>query len=271
MESTYRDILSSIYTTRRKKNRSYSLAAFSRDCGFESYHISDIIKGRYGLSLRSAEKVANRLRMPADIRCEFLDLVQMEVAKSPVDREIAKSQLKQLRYRSDKIISADEFQQVGEWYHFAICELARKPQEELDPQDLSERLEITVKQAKDAVETLCRLGILMKNRSRGYTVDYKVLKYQTNTTPNKIRTYHKDIISKALVAMEREPVDQRFFSTFNGLLTEAEYQSLTEDIAAFIRKRLSEVQNEDRKHSHLYSVGFQVCPLEVKRKELSRK
>ncbi len=78
----YRSTLKSKLADRRRRNPSYSLRAFARDLGMSASHLSEVIRRKGRLSLRSAELVVTNLELEPDDRLNFLWQVGRESIRS---------------------------------------------------------------------------------------------------------------------------------------------------------------------------------------------
>lgn len=266
MKRTYRGILKEIFEARTLKNPSYSISAFSRDAGYKSYHISDILRGKYNLSPKSALKIASNLKMNDSLCSEFLCLVEIEFAKDPIKKNLALKKLSQLKSFSKKTVLQNEFNLISEWYYFAIIELVRQNPINLDFKSISKKLDISINQAEIALNQLTNLGIINIKNNR-YSVDYELVKVNSSNAPSdSIRKYHKTMIKKGLEAIEDFEVSERSLSSFNLLLEEKEYENLRSELNEYVRKYIHKIQINKEKNAKLYALNFQLFPHEKKEK-----
>ena len=72
--ASYVDILAGELRARQARNARYSLRAFARDCGLAACHLSEILRGREGLSRPKAQAVATSLGFDSAKAALFRDL-----------------------------------------------------------------------------------------------------------------------------------------------------------------------------------------------------
>lgn len=257
---SYRKILKDIFESRKIQNPSYSIAAFSRDAGYNSYHISDVIKGRYNLSSKSAAKVAKNLKMPTELYAEFMHLVELEYSRSPIEKNIALEKLGKLRYSIDKNIDLSDFDALSEWYYFAIAELARHPNFIVDSKYISKKIGITDEQASLAIAKLKQYGILVKDKNGDYGVSYEILSVKSNAPSKSIRNFHKAMLKKSLDSIEDFSINERHLTSFNALLTQEEYNLLSNEISAYVQNFIYKIQKNPNRKSRLYAINIQLHP-----------
>lgn len=94
----FRDILKAELEKRQLRNPRYSLRSFARDLGLSAPRLSDVLRGRYGLSRGVAESLAEKLKLPEEEAAYFCDLVEASHGRSRHAKELA---LARLRDRAD--------------------------------------------------------------------------------------------------------------------------------------------------------------------------
>lgn len=261
MERSYRDLLKEVFEQRKKQDPSYTILKYSQDAGFVSYHMSDILRGRYGLSRPAALKLVENLKFSHLAKEEFLARVELETGKSPHEKALALEKLENINRLADHSVCIDDYSFTSEWYYLAIIELARREDFKNDPQWLSERLGLSLETAELALEKLLSTKILNLENDR-ITVNFELFGVKAKGPSELIRKIHRSMIGKSLEAMESVPVEQRTFSSFNVLLSEEEYNSFKEDVLAFVRKSILLRQKQQKSDSKLYSINLQIFPLE---------
>lgn len=261
MEMSYVDILRDIYKIRKKKNPAYSMSKFSRDAGFKSYHLSDVFAGRYGLSVRRATEVAEKLKMSDTVKKQFLRLVESNAAKSKEDKNISDFESSHFLFEADKKVSVEEFSLMSQWYFFALIELIRKLKTPASYEELAERLSISENECKSSIKKLIQLGYICELNGE-LMVNHAMISLNNDTPSEIIRNYHRIMIAKSLDSMQKDPVSERYFGSFNLNLSEQQYNDLHEELSAFIRKKITHYQKDVETEQRLYTLNFQLFPLE---------
>src|SRR5262245_45771235 len=90
----YPSYLRAVLAERRGTNRSYSLRAFARDLGVNASQLSNVLKGRKGLSLPAATKVARRLGLDERASQYLQIMVLAQQSRTPEVKEGFLSQLR---------------------------------------------------------------------------------------------------------------------------------------------------------------------------------
>ncbi len=260
MSKDYREFLKEIYVSRKIKNPRYSLVAFSRDAGFKSYHMSDILSGRYGLSPKRALHVAQNLKLKDVSKEEFLALVNLAYNKSPIDKKIAEEKLSSLKMGLEKTVTDKDCSFFKDWFYLAAFEVFRKNGKIVDAQTLSDVLGISLAEANQVIQTLSPFVSSFEVNG----VEVLSLQTQSAISSTVLRQFHRQMIEKSLISMEKDPMSERHFTSFNVYLNDEQYLNLTTEIRAFIRKKISQYQDTNSGDERLYAINMQVFPLEKK-------
>lgn len=262
---TYRDILQRIYSDRKQRNPQYSLSAYSRDAGFKSYHMSDILSSRYGLSTKRSVEVASALNLSGVLREKFLLLVAVEHARSPKDKEEAQKRLEDLEYDPDLFIKESGFKLINKWYDTAIIVLANEESVKIDKESVAKTLNISLDEAAESLSNLRAIGVLAEGGS-GRVNEHKLASVVSEGESEAIQFYHKQNLLKAVDSLNEVPVTERSFLSYTSVLTDCQYKNLAELVDDTVRKALLEMQDEKKKFKveeslKLYTFSSQLFPL----------
>ncbi len=262
---TYRDILENIYSKRKQRNPQYSLSAYSRDAGFKSYHMSDILSSRYGLSVKRSVLVAEALGISGLLREKFLLLVSVEHARSPKDRAEAHKRLKDLEYDPDLFIKEAGFKMINNWYDTAVIVLANEEGVAVGVSDIIKILNITEEEALNSLNNLKALGILSEGGEQRVN-EHKLASVVSKGESEAIQEYHRQNLFKAEEALKGVAVSERSFLSYTSVLTKEQYTKLAEAVDDTVRKELLAMQDEKRKFNKadilkLYTFSSQLFPL----------
>lgn len=85
----YKTFILAEFKRRVEKNSSYSQNAFARDLGISPSRLSEILRGKQGLSLRWAITIAENLHLSKEESEHFCNLVMSKHARSRMQREAA--------------------------------------------------------------------------------------------------------------------------------------------------------------------------------------
>ncbi len=193
-----RSILKNEFARIQKKNSSYSLRALSKRLDTSVSTLSRILSGQRGLSIELAERIAVRLALDPQLRMElFCSLPQDKLEEEDVQK---------LRYLK---LSADQYQALSEWHHFAILSLIETVGFESDTAFIAKRLGISAEAAEQAVDRLCRLNLIHKDSNDQWKRTTESIRTTDDVRSPALQRAHVQNISLATKAIEEVPVHLR--------------------------------------------------------------
>lgn len=257
----YREILKEQYALRLQRNPRYSLRAFARDLGLPPTRLSDILRGKHGLSGKLGREICARLGFSSSETEMFVLLVESRHARSKLDRETALRKLAERERAPDNLLADSQFKAVADWHHFAILELTRHSDFCSDNEWIGSRLDIPVAIAKAAVERLVSTGLLVWEEGRLKATGY-FFSTQTEVPSEAIKSYHEQILMKAVQAIHLQGIDQREFSAIN-LLMEPERLAEAKDVIRQFRHSFIERFGSVTRVGNLYCLSIQLFKLEA--------
>lgn len=244
--------------------------------GRKKSNLSRITKNLGYSSPSLLSMVLNGKRLPSDELCEVLirnwnlTLKEGEYFRLLVELERKRNQGQDTTEtvqrisrvtpnRSIKIFKDSEFSAIREWYFHVIQLLVESPGFREDPHWISKTLrrKITPRQAELAIEKLEQLGLLERDPiSKQLKVGSSFSETTHNIPSSAIRLHHKEMISRALEALEESPVAER---TFNSLAFHVEPERLPairQRILDFTREINSEFAGKQTNSIYQLNIQF---------------
>lgn len=233
--------------SRLKKNPRYSLRAFARFLEMAPSKLSEIINGKAGLSLKSAQKIAYKLNLSEDEKNTFCDSAELQFARKAIDREKARYRLtrKSASVKYQKV-SLDTFESIYEWYCFAILELVETTQFKNDSTWIAKQLGITNAESTSALERLKKAGLLVEENGSLKT-DFSMRTTTTNIPSEAIRKFHHQILQKAVKNLKAENIDNRDYSTALISIDKSQLKMVKNRILKFRKSLLRELSKSTPK------------------------
>lgn len=213
---------------RIQSNPRYSLRSFARHLKISPGSLSEILRGRRELSLRSVKAVAQAIGMNTPETLHLLRLAQN--AKSA--KAGAKMDSKISPGLDQRVLSEQVFRLVSEWYHFAILNLLECEGFEWDAIWIAGRLGISRLQAKLAMDLLLKLKLVEKKNGRYQGTNDHILA-SSDVPSSAIRAYHRQILEKAIHALEEQTPDEREVSGVGLALNIKHLAAIKREIVEF--------------------------------------
>jgi len=264
----YQRFLLSEFDLRRQRNPQYSLRAYARDLGLAAPKLSEILRGKCGLSETSAQKLIPKLGLTSDEAEVFIQMVIAKHARSPRQRLEAQTQLKQsstsLRFSE---LSLESFKIIADWYHFAILELTEVSGFRSEVNWIASRLGLDRTTTSEAIQRLVDFGLLKKNKDGQWYQTDAVLATPSGIPSSEIRKHHRQILTKADQALLKVPVTERDFSATTLAVAEEDLAEVQAEIKKF-RRALAAKLNKSKNKNRVYCLSVQFFPLDEKGNKL---
>jgi uncharacterized protein (TIGR02147 family) len=230
----YRSYLKSIFRGRSQTNPRYSLRAFARDLGISAGRLSLVLNNKQGLSVERARNIAEKLNLSGKSLEAFCLLVEQADSRSKTQRTAAQKKLDTVDLFQYKVLPDDAFRMVSDWYHYALHRLLQMKITPSDPKFLAKRLGISEEEVDAALERMKRLGLLEDVKGKLRAVVTRLT--TTNNVPSiAIRRYTKQLLNKALVAIDKQSVEERDISTITLAINDKNIDQFRELIKKFRR------------------------------------
>lgn len=256
-----REYLLAVHGYQKERNPSFSLRAWAKKLGYKSSsYLNEMVNGHKPISIDLAGRVALQLDLPFKER-KCLELLVLRETVQGQERVIFQELLDTVVPEQEtKDLSVDEFRLVADWYHFVLMEMAELKDFKEDHNILSQRLgeSVSPELVKVALERLIRLDLLKRDKN-GKLRRTKALFNVSSKIPNSaIRIHHRQMLEKAILALENQKVNERFFSGCTIAVDQDEVQKVEGIIEDFQKKLCALLQGKDRRFDSVYRVGIQV-------------
>jgi uncharacterized protein (TIGR02147 family) len=231
---------------RLRANPRYSQRAFARQLGLSAGELSEVLRGKRALGLKSALRVARALGLtPAETR-HLLALAQVERSQALAggrDGELlAPLSEQELHARQ---LTLDMFHIVSDWYCFGILTLAECDDFRTDPAWIARRLGLSRGEVRVALERLERVG-LIERKGRGFVAARDYVLSPDGIPSEAIRSYHKQILARAIDAVDAQPVPERSFRGVGFAFDPRQLDAVKKDIGEFLDALVKKYQRGRR-------------------------
>jgi len=259
----YRFFLRDYFVQQKKLRDIFSHRYFARRAGFASSSFcAHVIEGKRNLTDESLRKMMKGLGLSGRAATYFETLVKFNQARTVEERERFFGRLERLRKSTEFYkVNEKQFTYFEEWYYPVIRELAVYADWGGDFQKLGSlvRPAITPEKAKKAVSTLVELGFLKQTEHGSYEQTSEVVSVEK--LPSVLtRKTRRDLIRRAIEAMETLPLDQRQITGCTVAMSEEDYNEIVGQLEE-IRKRILETAMDSPSVDRVYQFNFQAFPL----------
>lgn len=237
---------------RREHNPAYSQRAFARDLGVAPGRMSEIMTGRYPISLELGERIARRLKLDDGQRQQFFRRIR---AQRNVTARRPKWSTSDADYAP---LSEDVYLAIADWYHYALLSLMDTAGFQSDEAWMARRLGLPLATVEQALARLDRLG-LAKNTRGTWRPTYARLTTSHDVPSEALRRSHRQVLSRAAAALDAVSVDQRDVTSSTLAGDPARVPHAKEMIRAF-RRQLARFL-EDGVRTEVFDLNVQLIPV----------
>lgn len=236
----------------RSKNPSFSIRALAKKLGLQPSATNEILKGERRISHKIAEKIADRLLLDPTERMNLLKDFPEKLPRKSKYKEGKATDLNQMK------LSTQQFELISDWSHYAILNLIETRNFKQRPEEIAERLGLTVKKVEECLETLLKLNLVQYEDG----ILRRTFK-QTNTTDDvlnvSLQKMHITDMETAKEKLSEVDVKLRDFTSY----TLAFDINLLPKVKELIRKFQDDVDElmADANPTEVYKMNTYIYPL----------
>jgi DNA-binding Lrp family transcriptional regulator len=227
------------FERRKNQNSRYSLRAFAKFLDIDPSYLSKLLKAKRPMSCAIENHCCNKLGW---------------ISTSSSDHSVKRLKDHYLN------LDLDTFRVISNLYHLAIFELIKLKNGQWTPASIAEELSISVVQAQDAVNKLEQLRIIRK-KGAGYARSEKGLTtLGIAYTSESLRTLQRDILTRAIAAMETVPIDQRDQTALTLAIPSSKIPKAKKLLTQF-RRRFCAIMQKEGTLDSVYQLSLSFYPL----------
>lgn len=224
----------------QSRSESYSQRALAKRLGLSSGALSEILAGKRKISAKLAKRLADRLELgPAERK-------RLGIGES-------------LPREPEFLLSADTFQLISDWWHFAILNLTLVEGFRSNTAWIAARLGLPFGKTKEAIERLIRLGLLKKDRNGRLTRTHKALRTSDHVRDLAVRKAHRSDLMLIERSLENVPIQLRDLSSVTFTLDPGMLPSLVAILRDFQDEFMERA--ESVKGKEVYRLAMHLFPL----------
>lgn len=261
----YREFLQDYYLFHKKRNPAYSYRLFARKAKLGSpNYLKLVVDGKRRITDRTLFQFARGLGLSKDEEKYFRELVMYQEVSDPDSKEVhLRSLLKyQEKQRTPVPLKSDKIKFLLDWHHGVVRELINLKDFNEDPKWIADRLgnKITESQAKESLELLIRLGILVRNQKGNLEQKEPLLTSSDEVPSHVLRSLHRTYLRKAINSIFSVAMEKRELSGLIVSVPHHRIKELKEEIKEF-RKKLNRKYGLDKQADDVYYAGLYLFPL----------
>lgn len=268
--TNYQEFLKDYYEEKKSTTPHFSYQYLADHCGFKSKtYIYKVIKGEKALTLKSALKIGTFMKLKKREMDYFESIVMFTNSRSVDEKDFYFRKLQNFSKNCESsLLRHYQFEYFKHWYNIVIREIAPMLDWKDDYSILAKAItpHISVKEAKNSVELLLKIGLLSKDDEGRYHQTSKAITTGSDVTSHVVNKFQRENLVLAAEAIDRFPRDKRDISTLTVSISENGAERIQKEIAQF-RKRLVGIVAEDCPVDRVYQINFQAFPLALPKED----
>jgi uncharacterized protein (TIGR02147 family) len=237
---------------RREAERAFSFAVMGRSLKLRSRSLLPMIaRGERFPSAELLDRLAAYMGLNADETRYAEALVGFHRSKSVPTRLKHAEVIRVLKPSNDEfVLEIDTLEMISRWHHVAVLELTELPTWREEPTWIASALgpSVTPAMAEESLALLQRLGRLLRDETGRLRKANDVVRTTKSVSGAVVRSFHKQMLTKAHAAIERQPMDERYFTGLSLPIPTAKLGEARRLIAefrdAFLRQMGAETPDE---------------------------
>ncbi|MCB9780988.1 MAG: TIGR02147 family protein [Alphaproteobacteria bacterium] len=261
----YRSFLRDWFEARKATNPRFSHRAFVRRVGQKSPSLlADVIARRRNLTPELTLAFAEAMKLDDEDQRFFVDLVALDQAAEPDERDAAFVRLSaSRRFREARRVEGASYRYLSCWYIPAVRELVRRPDFRRDPAWIAGLLvpEIALDQAVEALEVLDDLGMLAQRDDGRWVQAEGAIVTPREVAGMAVHNYHQGMLRLARQAITRHKAAERHYMAVTVCIPESLMPELKAELNAMTERILERCDGADGDPERVYQVHLHAFPL----------
>lgn len=257
--SDFRSVLKFEFERRNKKNKSYSMRAFSRDLGISPSRLSEIFSGKQGLSPLRARTIGEKLEFKNEKLDWFCNLVAAESSRS---RYLKNKAIEKLAPFQNGVLAQELTLNVSfepKWYHFAIRRLTQLSNFKSDPYWISEQLTLPLGITRKAIQEMLQIGMISKGTNDELTITENYTNHPSSNQKNS-DLFFKTMLKKAFDSRKQIQEKYRKHDIHFYSIDTKQIPEIKELIEEF-KAKLDHLTYQSEEHDALYATMISLFPV----------
>ncbi len=222
------------FSRRKSNNPAYSIRGYARYLDISHSTLRFLMDEKTEGSPKLVQKIGKKLGLTSQEVKYFIQLSRLKKARHPEKKNQIYQGARVINTRFNTL-SEKEFTDISQWYSYAVMELIKTKDAQLDPAWLANRLGILAEEAKGALSALQKLDIIGIQDGKKLIVKRDYLEFPDGQF-EAARTFHQTVTGKAKEATATQVKGTRSFSSAVVRFRKSDLPDVHEFIARFRRE-----------------------------------
>ena len=259
----YREYLQAWLTHRRQEEPGYTFDSFAMAAELSRSTLPNILSGSRSPKPDTLDAFARAMDLGPTERNYLGKLVELDKAPSISRRREVLQQLVDLSaFR--KTTFFEDLEEYGErWYHAVIRELAQRPSFRADPEWVARSLKpaISVQSAREALDTLFKLGLLEQSAEGTVEVPEIRVTSHTESQAPAVARFHREVVPFLVDQIDEVPAELRHLIGATFLLPDSLLPEAKHVLTLCAKQLLTMAEESADKQQRVYQLAIQLVPV----------
>ena len=261
----YRKFLDDYYSFQKTQQPNFSYRFFSMKAGTSSPSLyKQVVSGERNLSPKNVEKFCKGFKFGKKETLYFGNLVKFNQAKTSTEKQQYYNTISAMNVTfRESVLNSNQYEYFSNWYTPVIRELICLKNFKDNYSVIAQTLipPIQPSQAKDAIETLLKLKMILKLKNGSYEQSDQALIADPAVTYLALKNFMEAMLENAKVAMRSSSDISRNISSMTLGISFQDYETLVEEIKAF-KNRIKSIANNNVKNcDRVYQFNLELFPV----------
>lgn len=260
--TNYRLWLQTELNQRVADNPLFSANAFAKKLGVSQSYLSLVLNNQRSLTEKAALSIASKLKLNTNEVDYLTLLIKKEKTKDTLVKKYIDLEIKKFKRQNNvDEINLDKFRVISDWHYSALLELITIKNRSHTAKALAKRLAVNTETVVEALERLESLELIKKENNKYVRIDKGNLSTPSEIASLGLKSFHKQILNKAVKAVDEQNVADRVFSGLTMAINPEKLPEAKQMIENF-KQELSTLLEVDEK-SKVYQLSLQLFRLDI--------
>jgi uncharacterized protein (TIGR02147 family) len=259
----YRQYLRAIFEEKKRENPGFSHRSLTEKLSLQAPgHMLFIMQGKRRLTSSIALRLASYLKFSKKESRYLLSLIRYSDAKTPAEKQYAFEEMQQLRQHFSVPVAPGSYRFYEKWYYGAIRAVLDVERITDDYQGLAAMLRpaITATQAREAVELLLKIGMIMRDETGALRPANSSLTTGDVWQGAVIHNLQRTFIELSKEALDRFDKKERDISNLTVTVSEESFEIIKKKVAE-LRSQIMAMACAEQTPDKVLQVNIQLFPL----------
>jgi uncharacterized protein (TIGR02147 family) len=226
-------------------------------------YFNDVIKGRIPITSVTMERFVKLLGLNSNETKYFRALVGYNQTDRPEEKEFYFDQIVRLNNTPHRIINPDAYELYKEWHHSAVRAMLDIINVEDDYKEIAIRLvpSITVRQVRDSISLLNRLGLIARNPNGFWKPTDKIVGTSDFSKNLLIRHFQMKCLEHARIMLADGTTELNRNIAMTASLSEKSYQRISDCIQKMKTEIRSIIHKDESPSNKVYHINVNIFPM----------